>query len=689
MALEAHPNSHNRLRISAGLLFILVVLIYSNTFRASWHLDDYQQITHNPRIQIDDLSLSSLKQSMVAPHGKNINRPLARISLALNWYAGEDNPVGYHMVNILIHFLASVFLYLTVLALFQTPRLRSTAGDEAHFVALLAAALWAAHPIQTQAVTYIVQRMASMAAMFYILGLYLYLRARLAEGSTVRRGVLFSACILSFAAGVASKENAAMLPLAVFLLEMMFFQDLSSSRTRKILLAGVLGGMVLVTVGGLIFFRHSNPMEILTQSDFRDYTPLERLLTQSRIVIFYISQIAYPVPNRLSIEHDVILSTGLLEPWTTLPSILIILGLIGLGVWQMRRRPLLSYAILFFFLNHGVESTILSLELVFEHRNYLPSMFLFVPVAAGFYRLVSYYRPVNRRMHVGLVAFGALLILGMGMGTYLRNLTWGTPKTLWEDAMTKAPHSHRPLHNLAWAYYEKIGDDGTAMSLYQKALRMDKNNRVQQSLTLNNIASIYYKHGDYRRAAEHWQAAVDDYPRFKVGFYRCALAFYRAGDRARALDYLDRILTSEPNSRDALNLKGKISLSNGSVSEALACFKKVVQLSPRNAQALLNLGAAFNLAGDYRKAKLILKTALAEDPGNRLIMVWLVDTGIRSNDPEDTRRYLEKLLATAPVQQINGLLNGSHGDQTVGLPEDSGVAQAVAQALNRIAVTNH
>jgi tetratricopeptide (TPR) repeat protein len=380
------------------------------------------------------------------------------------------------------------------------------------------------------------------------------------------------------------------------------------------------------------------------------------------------------------------LSTGLLEPWTTLPSILIILGLIGLGVWQMRRRPLLSYAILFFFLNHAVESTILSLELVFEHRNYLPSMFLFVPLAAGFYRLISYYRPVNRRMHIGLVTFGALLIIGMGMGTYIRNLTWATPKTLWEDALAKAPHSHRPLHNLAWAYYEKIGDDDTALSLYQKALPLDKNNRVQQSVTLNNIASIYYKRGDYRRAAEHWQAAVDDYPRFKVGFYRCALAFFRAGDRDRALEYLDRVLASEPNYHDALSLKGKISLSNGSVSEGLAWFKKVVQLSPQDPQALLNLGAAFNRAGDYRKAKLILKTALGKDPGNRLIMVWLVDTGIRSNDPVNTRRYLQKLLAAAPLQQINGLLNGSHDNKTVGLPEDSEVATALAQELDRIAV---
>jgi uncharacterized membrane protein len=116
------------------------------------------------------------------------------------------------------------------------------------------------------------------------------------------------------------------------------------------------------------------------------------MLTEPRIVLFYLSQIFYPVPGRLSIVHDVQLSRSLLEPWTTLPAILVVLGLIGFGIWQLRKRPMLSFAVLFFFLNHTVESSIIGLELIYEHRNYLPSLFLFAPVAMGLQYLVDHFR---------------------------------------------------------------------------------------------------------------------------------------------------------------------------------------------------------------------------------------------------------------------------------------------------------
>ena len=235
-------------------------------------------------------------------------------------------------------------------------------------------------------------------------------------------------------------------------MEAAFFQDLSRLRHRNWFLPSIILAPLVVAATGLALYRGGNPAGFLNGFSFRYFSPLERLMTEPRVLIFYITQLVYPIPSRLSVEHDVTLSTALVHPWTTLPSILLVLLMIGFGCAQLQRRPFLGFAILFFFLNHAVESTLLPLELIFEHRNYLPSAFLFVPVATGIRQLLAIYRRQNRRLYVIIGGSIPLLIIGMGMGTYIRNMTWQTPRTLWQDAMAKAPLSSRPLHNLAWAY---------------------------------------------------------------------------------------------------------------------------------------------------------------------------------------------------------------------------------------------
>ena len=205
-------------------------LIYSNTFQASWHLDDYQIIVNKKYLHLTNLRLESLIQKhFAAPDsglylGKNLYRPIACLSLALNWYFGQENVFSYHVVNIAIHFITAFFLFLTIINLFNTPNLRKKYSGSEFFIALLSATLWAINPIQVQGVTYIVQRMASLAAMFYILGLYFYLKGRMSD-SLRKRVMLLAACLLSYLFAIGSKENAATLPIAVILMEIIFFQD--------------------------------------------------------------------------------------------------------------------------------------------------------------------------------------------------------------------------------------------------------------------------------------------------------------------------------------------------------------------------------------------------------------------------------------------------------------------------------
>ncbi len=392
-----------------ALLFFLVFLIYSNTFQASWHLDDYHNILNNPRLKIENLQPQSIIQTFYASFDRGqyskskIYRPVACLTFALNWYFGQDNPFGYHLINIAIHFSTAFLLFLTILTLFESPNLRRKYKGSEYFIALLAAVLWAINPIQTQAVTYIVQRMASMAAMFYIAGIFFYLKARL-DDSRSARILFYLGCCLAFIFALGSKENAVLLPISLILVEFIFFQDLSRPHTRRAFFAIIAGGAIVIGVVGALLFINGNPLGVLSYSH-RPFTPLQRLLTEPRIVFFYLSQIFYPVATRLSIEHDISVSTSIMDPWSTIPSLIAVFLLIGIGLWQMRKRPVLSFAILFFFLNHAVESTIIGLELAFEHRNYLPSLFLFFPVAMGLKWLLDFYRDKKSLMHHVLLSF--------------------------------------------------------------------------------------------------------------------------------------------------------------------------------------------------------------------------------------------------------------------------------------------
>ena len=163
------------------LLFFLIILIYSNTFHASWHFDDKPNIVNNYYLHLNNLHPNSLFQTLFTNPknpwniGDKMYRPVACLTFALNWYYGKDDVTGYHIVNIVIHILTAYFLYLTIFNLFKSPNLKGKFDGSEHFVALLTAVMWAINPVQTQAVTYIVQRMAILATMFYILGIYFFL----------------------------------------------------------------------------------------------------------------------------------------------------------------------------------------------------------------------------------------------------------------------------------------------------------------------------------------------------------------------------------------------------------------------------------------------------------------------------------------------------------------------------------
>jgi Flp pilus assembly protein TadD len=650
--------SDRRIGIGYVLLLFLIFLAYSNTFDASWHLDDLPHITQNPVIHIKDISPGSIAQTFFAhPNSaERLYRPVACLTFALNWYMGKDNVVGYHFVNMVVHVLTAWALLITILNLFKTPNLKGRYQGNAYCIALLAASLWAINPVQTQAVTYIVQRMASMAALFYILGIYFYIKVRLNVLSFKR--ILFSlGCVFSFLLAVGSKENAIILPFALILVELLFFTDLSRPQAKRIISWFAAISAILVVVVGTFILLKADYFSILKSYESRSFTLAERLLTEPRILIIYLSQIFFPLPQRLSFQQDIQVSTSLLDPWTTLPAMVLILFLVVFGIFQIKRRPILAFGILFFFLNHTIESTILPLELYYEHRNYLPTLFIFWPVAEWLKRLLTYFRLKGSIAYRGFIVLLTVILFGLSFGTYVRNSVWATEKSLWEDVRMKAPGIARPYQGLA-AQHARAGQYDIAFNLYERALALKHPTpKVSQAHSFNNMGNIQMYRRNYAEAIKLYQAALKIYPGHEKSLYNMTLALINCGRWQEAYKHADMLIAKFAVNASYFNLKGLILMKQGRYQEARSVLLEALKIAPFNRNAAVNMGIVLSLTGKHEQAANLFKRVQRHYPRDIAIQFAQIENHSRAGDESAVDIELEKLLAQFSTNDIISYLN--------------------------------
>jgi len=348
---------------------------YSNTFNIPFQFDDRPNIINNPNIQMKVFTWDRLERLVKNTYKESI-RVFSYFTLALNYYFGEFNVFGYHLVNFIIHVAAGIFLYWFLILTFNLSSLKEKYGSISYKVALFTSLIFISHPIQTQSVTYIVQRMASMAGMFYLLSMVLYIKGRLSSG--LPRFIYFGGLVASYLLGVFTKENVAILPFFIALYEFYFFQNLDLSPKGKKVLYGLVAVLLILLAFGFILWGERYFNVIIEGYQYRTFTMSERALTQFRVILYYLTLLVYPHPSRLNLDYDFPISKTILDPPTTLISILIIAGLIGYSLWTAKKRPILSFCILWYFGNLAIESSIFPLEMVYEHRLYLPAVGPFV-----------------------------------------------------------------------------------------------------------------------------------------------------------------------------------------------------------------------------------------------------------------------------------------------------------------------
>ncbi|MBE9520258.1 MAG: tetratricopeptide repeat protein [Proteobacteria bacterium] len=556
-------------------LALATVVLYSNTLDSPIMFDDWRHIEANPQIRMTSLSWTSLKKA--AFDSPIHTRPVANASLALNYYFHEYALPGYHLVNILIHVATGVILYFLFQITLSLPNQRQQFGASA-WLPYAAALIWIVHPLHIQSVTYIIQRMNSLAAMFYIMSLLLYIKARLAADRRWKFllfGSAFGAAVLA----LGSKENAATLPFFILLYEWFFLQDLDGAWLKKRLLpiAGV--GFVLVLVAVLYLGAH--PIDAITASyGIRDFTMYERVLTEFRVVVFYVGLLFLPYPGRLNLDHDFMLSTSLVTPLTTSPSIAALAGLFLLAVMLAKKQRLVSFCILWFLGNLVIESSVYGIEIIFEHRTYLPSMMAVLGIVAISSRWL-------RKIWLQAAVAGTVILL-FSVWTYQRNMVWQDEITLRRDSVAKSPNKPRAHAILANAL-ERNNEFAEAAIYYNKALGLGPGNADQIHYNLGNVLLQQEK---FDEAVSQFATAVNLSP--NINLYRLNLAYVLAlqGKQAEAEAQLQELLRRHPGDARGHNNYGILLMSQGRFEQAIYHFKEAVRQRPNYRQARFNLDAA-------------------------------------------------------------------------------------------------
>ena len=584
-----------RFAITATVVIATTTWIaYANSLDVPFYYDDHSNIVHNVTIQIDEFSMESL---WTAAQGRPNPRPVAYLSFALNYLVGGLEPWGYHLVNTIIH--AANGLLVCLVAQQVLSRTSGTVGDPVatpeavRRLSLFTGLLFVAHPIQTQAVTYVVQRMASMCALFYLSALLCYLYGRGVTGRA--RWLWWTSGILAGLLAVGVKENALTLPAAILLCEWILFRQAKAPTLRRAV--SYLAVVALAIVAAGFAWRGLELWKILISGYAnREFTMMQRLLTESRVIVHYISLALLPWPSRLTLIYDYPISTSLFSPPSTFFCVIGVLGAVGSAFNRAPRYGILSFCTLWFFLHLAVESTVIPLDLVYEHRLYLPMV--------GFCLLVAMVLQCSlSRFLSHWWTTGALwaLILTLAWGAHARNQIWREPVRFWSHNVARQPTAMRAVHNLAMAYAR---DRKFEESVHWLNRAVEVEPKYQQAIVMRGVVQLEL--GNHQSALIDLNHAIampeiKGPPSYKRAYEQRGFLLMEAGKLQEALEDLNR----------AISMRSKWSRS----------AEDVATLSRR--------ATAFHLLGRYDEAISDYELTLEFDEDNSLAYnnyAWLLAT---------------------------------------------------------------
>lgn len=464
----------------ACIFFFLVLLLttgclYWSGLSGDYHYDDYHVLVYNPSLYLKDLTLSDLVRASSSFQAGG--RELSMLSFVLNQYFLGDSAWGYKLVNVVIHCLNGLLLFVLLSRLVRIWQGGSQNSENAltGYIPFAAAALWLVHPMNLSAVLYISQRMTQLSTFFILLGLISYVWVRCENLPKLRRRVYPPLILLAYTAfGYNAKENAALLPVFALIIEFTILKFQSyGQRDRWIIMMYAVGMLsaVLLIMGKFWF----DPQWLTEGYRHRFFSLEERVMTQFRVLVYYLANLIFPSNGSLSFWHDDIsVSKGLFSPPTTLASLFLLLGILGTAIVSIKKFPMLALGLLWFFVSHLIESTLLPLELVHEHRNYLASFGIVLALVAVLGKLSGHRKKVLAGLWMGFFLFFSIVL--------------GQRASIWGDDFRRAEHEARHHPESASANYT------LARYYYAETLQDEGDDSVLKTLHYGKLASDYERY---------------------------------------------------------------------------------------------------------------------------------------------------------------------------------------------------
>ncbi|MEE9212876.1 MAG: tetratricopeptide repeat protein, partial [Phycisphaeraceae bacterium] len=601
--------------IAAGLI------VYLNSLTGSFVFDDGKAIRALQNLdgwgEMVDWALSG-------------RRAMLHLTLAANYRIDGDNVAGYHLVNVLIHMIGGLALYGVVRRTLLCGHLRQRFERAAPWLAFCVALIWLVHPLNTQAVTYIVQRGESMMGMFYLLTLYAAIRL---IDRPKDYGWLIAA-VAACAMGMATKEVMVTVPIMVVIYDRVFTRWTWAEQFRRrwllyVLLLATWGWYPMTGLEGLGGSGHSAGFQ------YEGLTWWQYALTQPLVILEYLKLSVWPYPLVLDYMHPAqhtrfdVHSPPIAWWWIVWPVAVVAL-LLALTAWGLRRRNGWGFLGAWFFGILAVTSSVLPIaDLMVEHRMYLPLAAVVTLAVAGGYLLLRRLRDDVARCGVAAIVM-LLIVAGLTTLTIRRNAEYESKVSIWRTVIERRPNNPRGWHNLGAALSENDFFD-EAMFCYERTLTLVP----QHDTAHNGIGTIWLERGEFDRAIERFKTAVELKPDDAVYHYDLGTAYLRKNDLDNAERVFRQSIELRADYAPAYNNLGVVLVRQGRLSQAFECFRQALRLDSNDekmADKLAALAVEFGRVGRFEEAVQVITLAItvaedagAEDEVLQLFNRWLRD----------------------------------------------------------------
>jgi len=581
--------------ITFALLSFIIFSIYSNAFKAPFVFDDYVTIVEN-----NDLHNYSILSKW------NISRYIGHLTFALNYHYNKLNPHGYHIVNIAIHIINSFLVFLLFTSFFQLLRAEIPAYLN-YFFSLIGTLIFATHPVQTQAVSYISQRFASLAALFAMASIYLFIKFRINESHA--KYIFYALSLMCALLAYKTKENTATLPLAILLLERILFKN--STSIKKIIF--IIPYFLLLSVIIISFISINKPIGIILQDtiqksvETQTISRLTYLMTQFRVITTYVRLLFFPAHQ--SIDYYYPLSKSFFETKTFLSFIFICIIIIAATLGRKSYSGI-TLGIGWFFIFLLVESSIIPIrDVIFEHRIYLPSVgFIFSLVFFTYIltfdkqienqqKIISKATQKKRKASttnkesfinifkksnlIMVAAISLAIIITLSFLTYKRNFVWKDEVELWKDAVRKFPENPRAHLNLGTSLSSANRCQEAIPELIAGLKIMPNNARAHSELSYCYWSDNSYRPDKFDIALHEMELAIFYDPSKADYYFNYALLLMDGNRFYDAINALEKAKQINPNDPQYLLILGKAYCQVNNIKNGLENLYKSISLDAK------------------------------------------------------------------------------------------------------------